>query len=165
MRNSAVVVEVSLSACSADKESVGVNVPPDKMLNMLGFEYKRQQQYVSSLSGGERRRLHLASILAMKPNLLILDEPTNDLDLSTIEVRPCAKDCVFFGEKTSAAMLLQISIQHVGTAAESRGASPGLLRLRNCCITRQVRCLSPFRINSTTKYPGSLHGRPEHAQN
>ncbi len=38
-------------------------------------------QYVSSLSGGERRRLHLASVLIERPNLLILDEPTNDLDL------------------------------------------------------------------------------------
>jgi ATP-binding cassette subfamily F protein uup len=58
------------------------------MLNMLGFPYSRHRQLVSSLSGGERRRLHLACVLAQKPNFLILDEPTNDLDLSTIEVRP-----------------------------------------------------------------------------
>eukprot|EP00798_Chlamydomonas_sp_ICE-L_P006245 gene6245-2869_t len=43
-------------------------------------------QFVSSLSGGERRRLHLASVLIERPNLLILDEPTNDLDLQTVEV-------------------------------------------------------------------------------
>jgi ATP-binding cassette subfamily F protein uup len=41
---------------------------------------------VESLSGGERRRLHLAAVLASAPNVLILDEPTNDLDLTTIEV-------------------------------------------------------------------------------
>jgi ATP-binding cassette subfamily F protein uup len=41
---------------------------------------------VESLSGGERRRLHLAAVLASTPNVLILDEPTNDLDLSTVEV-------------------------------------------------------------------------------
>lgn len=41
---------------------------------------------VNSLSGGERRRLQLATVLVKKPNLLILDEPTNDLDLQTVEV-------------------------------------------------------------------------------
>ena len=41
---------------------------------------------VNSLSGGERRRLQLAAVLVEKPNLLILDEPTNDLDLQTVEV-------------------------------------------------------------------------------
>lgn len=41
---------------------------------------------VKSLSGGERRRLQLAAVLVEKPNLLILDEPTNDLDLQTVEV-------------------------------------------------------------------------------
>lgn len=41
---------------------------------------------VESLSGGERRRLHLAAVLASAPNVLIMDEPTNDLDLNTIEV-------------------------------------------------------------------------------
>jgi ABC transport system ATP-binding/permease protein len=56
------------------------------MLNLLGFPYAQHRQRVSSLSGGERRRLHLASVLTTKPNFLILDEPTNDLDLSTIEV-------------------------------------------------------------------------------
>lgn len=38
------------------------------------------------MSGGERRRLQLAAVLVRKPNLLILDEPTNDLDLQTVEV-------------------------------------------------------------------------------
>ena len=61
---------------------------PGVMLNKLGFGYERQQQYVATLSGGEMRRLHLASVLACKPNFLILDEPTNDLDLTTIEARP-----------------------------------------------------------------------------
>lgn len=41
---------------------------------------------VTSLSGGERRRLQLAAVLVEKPNLLIMDEPTNDLDLQTVEV-------------------------------------------------------------------------------
>lgn len=45
-----------------------------------------QYQLVSSLSGGERRRLHLLRILMTAPNVLILDEPTNDLDLQTLNV-------------------------------------------------------------------------------
>ncbi|GIL85565.1 hypothetical protein Vretifemale_14058 [Volvox reticuliferus] len=59
---------------------------PEVLLEKLGFPRPRQFQKVASLSGGERRRLHLASVLVERPNVLILDEPTNDLDLSTVEV-------------------------------------------------------------------------------
>ncbi|KAG1674033.1 hypothetical protein FOA52_000339 [Chlamydomonas sp. UWO 241] len=59
---------------------------PEVLLEKVGFPRARQYQYVSSLSGGERRRLHLASVLVERPNVLILDEPTNDLDLQTVEV-------------------------------------------------------------------------------
>ena len=68
-------------------EVTGLDFRPDHMLNELGFPFEKQQQRVASLSGGEMRRLHLAAVLARKPNFLILDEPTNDLDLATIEVR------------------------------------------------------------------------------
>ena len=43
-----------------------------------------QQNFVSKLSGGEKRRLHLLTVLLRNPNFLILDEPTNDLDLLTL---------------------------------------------------------------------------------
>lgn len=50
------------------------------------FSPADQQKFVYKLSGGERRRLYLASVLMRKPNFLILDEPTNDLDIVTLEI-------------------------------------------------------------------------------
>jgi len=50
------------------------------------FPPERQQDYIYKLSGGERRRLHLCVVLMQNPNFLILDEPTNDLDISTLQV-------------------------------------------------------------------------------
>ncbi len=53
---------------------------------MEKFGFNAQQQFtpLSKLSGGEKRRLHLLSVLFLNPNFLILDEPTNDLDLQTL---------------------------------------------------------------------------------
>ncbi|MFZ1611247.1 MAG: ABC-F family ATP-binding cassette domain-containing protein, partial [Chitinophagales bacterium] len=55
---------------------------------LLRFQFKAETQYsfVSKLSGGERRRLHLMTILIKNPNFLILDEPTNDLDIVTLNI-------------------------------------------------------------------------------
>lgn len=50
------------------------------------FTPKRQQDYIAKLSGGERRRLYLATVLMRSPNFLILDEPTNDLDIPTLAI-------------------------------------------------------------------------------
>ena len=50
------------------------------------FDKKQQQVYVSKLSGGERRRLYLLTVIMQNPNFLILDEPTNDLDILTLNV-------------------------------------------------------------------------------
>lgn len=55
-------------------------------LNMFLFSAKEQQKYISTLSGGELRRLNLAIVLMKQPNFLILDEPTNDLDIITIGI-------------------------------------------------------------------------------
>ncbi len=55
-------------------------------LNHFLFSPQDQQKYIAKLSGGERRRLYLAMVLMTKPNFLILDEPTNDLDISTLEI-------------------------------------------------------------------------------
>lgn len=50
------------------------------------FPPKRQQDYIYKLSGGERRRLQLCITLMQNPNFLILDEPTNDLDIPTLQI-------------------------------------------------------------------------------
>mgnify|MGYP002865534789 CR=1 FL=1 len=50
------------------------------------FTPMQQQNYIYKLSGGERRRLYLCTVLMQNPNFLILDEPTNDLDITTLNV-------------------------------------------------------------------------------
>ena len=62
----------------------GSKLSASALLTMFAFPPKKQQVYVSALSGGERRRLYLLTILVKNPNFLILDEPTNDLDLVTL---------------------------------------------------------------------------------
>lgn len=57
-----------------------------QFLNHFLFLPARQQDYIRKLSGGERRRLQLCVVLMTNPNFLILDEPTNDLDISTLQV-------------------------------------------------------------------------------
>lgn len=55
-------------------------------LSQFLFTPQTQQKYISKLSGGEKRRLYLATVLMRNPNFLILDEPTNDLDIMTLAV-------------------------------------------------------------------------------
>ena len=57
-----------------------------QFLNRFLFTVEDQQKYISRLSGGERRRLYLATVLMRNPNFLILDEPTNDLDIITLSI-------------------------------------------------------------------------------
>ncbi len=64
----------------------GMKMTAATLLERFLFSRKQQQVYVSQLSGGERRRLYLLTILMENPNFLILDEPTNDLDIMTLNV-------------------------------------------------------------------------------
>ena len=57
----------------------------DQLLAHFMFPYKMQHQPIALLSGGEKRRLYLLTVLVTNPNFLILDEPTNDLDLLTLQ--------------------------------------------------------------------------------
>ena len=57
-----------------------------QFLQLFLFSPADQQKFIHKLSGGEKRRLYLATVLIKKPNFLILDEPTNDLDIITLEI-------------------------------------------------------------------------------
>lgn len=61
-------------------------VSASKFLSYFLFTPETQQKYIYKLSGGERRRLYLATVLMRSPNFLVLDEPTNDLDIMTLAV-------------------------------------------------------------------------------
>ncbi len=62
------------------------SVSVSQFLSYFNFSYNQQYSYYSSLSGGEKRRLFLLTVLMRNPNFLILDEPTNDLDISTLQI-------------------------------------------------------------------------------
>ena len=62
----------------------GSKVSASQFMEKFGFSAEQQYTPLSKLSGGEKRRLHLLSVLFLNPNFLILDEPTNDLDLQTL---------------------------------------------------------------------------------
>lgn len=64
----------------------GVRYSPMQFLQRFLFSPADQQKYIHTLSGGERCRLHLAAVLMRSPNFLILDEPTNDLDIVTLGI-------------------------------------------------------------------------------
>ncbi|GEP89463.1 ATP-binding cassette, subfamily F, uup [Chitinophaga terrae (ex Kim and Jung 2007)] len=64
----------------------GTKVSAAQFLELFLFPAEKQYTFISKLSGGEKRRLHLLSILFRNPNFLVLDEPTNDLDLPTLSI-------------------------------------------------------------------------------
>ncbi len=64
----------------------GRMISASQLLERFMFEGKKQYDFVDKLSGGERKRLYLCTVLIQNPNFLILDEPTNDLDIVTLNV-------------------------------------------------------------------------------
>ena len=78
-------VGVSGSGGGAPSADVGVNTARN-LLTKFAFPASRWNDEVAKLSGGERRRLQLLACLASRPNVLVLDEPTNDLDIATLAV-------------------------------------------------------------------------------
>ncbi|TAF65417.1 MAG: ABC transporter ATP-binding protein [Cytophagales bacterium] len=86
LKNDQRVIEVIQNIADQLPDSTGRSLSATQWLDRFLFPPKRQYAYVSTLSGGERRRLYLLTILVQNPNFLILDEPTNDLDLITLQV-------------------------------------------------------------------------------
>ena len=80
------VIEVVREIAEFIPLAKGLKLTARALLERFMFGSKQQQVYVSQLSGGERRRLYLLTILMKNPNFLILDEPTNDLDIMTLNV-------------------------------------------------------------------------------
>lgn len=64
----------------------GNQISAQQLLERFMFDRKKQYDFVDKLSGGERKRLYLCTVLIQNPNFLILDEPTNDLDIVTLNV-------------------------------------------------------------------------------
>ncbi len=64
----------------------GRRITASQLLQQFMFTPEQQYNYVEKLSGGERRKLYLCTVLMRNPNFLILDEPTNDLDIQTLQV-------------------------------------------------------------------------------
>lgn len=80
------VIEVVTDIAEFIDIGKGQKLSATALLKRFLFDSKQQYNYVSTLSGGEKRRLYLLTILIQKPNFLVLDEPTNDLDIETLNV-------------------------------------------------------------------------------
>ncbi len=80
------VIDVVKTVAEVVKLGHGDTISAAAFLNYFMFPYPVHHQPVYKLSGGERRRLYLVTVLMQSPNFLILDEPTNDLDILTLNV-------------------------------------------------------------------------------
>ena len=80
------VIDVAREVAEVVTLGDGKTLSVSQFLNMFLFAPSVQNAYVHKLSGGEKRRLYLLTILMRNPNFLILDEPTNDLDIETLNV-------------------------------------------------------------------------------
>ena len=80
------VIDIIRDIAENIKTPEGNIVSASQYLSKFLFPPEVQQKLIKNLSGGEKRRLNLAIVLMKKPNFLILDEPTNDLDISTLSI-------------------------------------------------------------------------------
>lgn len=84
LKNNKRVIEILKDIADVITLANGSVVSASQLLNLFLFPPSMQNQFVEKLSGGEKRRLYLLTVLMKNPNFLILDEPTNDLDILTL---------------------------------------------------------------------------------
>ncbi|CCG98257.1 ABC transporter related protein [Fibrella aestuarina BUZ 2] len=80
------VIDVVQDVAEVMKLADGQTITASQLLHHFLFDRQKQYDFVAKLSGGEKRRLQLLLVLVQNPNFLILDEPTNDLDITTLNV-------------------------------------------------------------------------------
>ena len=80
------VIEIVKDIAEEIELDNGKTMSAHQFLSYFGFDDTTQYNYFGNLSGGERRRLYLLQVLMANPNFLILDEPTNDLDIYTLQI-------------------------------------------------------------------------------
>ncbi|MAS52051.1 MAG: ABC transporter [Flavobacteriales bacterium] len=83
-RNDMKVIDIVKDIAEVVQTKDGSKITASQMLTHFQFDPKKQHTHVELLSGGEKKRLYLVTVLMENPNFLILDEPTNDLDLETL---------------------------------------------------------------------------------
>ncbi len=83
-RNDMRVIDIVKDIAEVVQTKEGSKITASQMLTHFQFDPKKQHTQVELLSGGEKKRLYLVTVLMENPNFLILDEPTNDLDLETL---------------------------------------------------------------------------------
>ncbi|USN57627.1 MAG: ABC-F family ATP-binding cassette domain-containing protein [Candidatus Peribacteria bacterium] len=80
------VIDIVKDVAPYIRQADGSKVSATKLLEQFMFTPKQQHSFAKHLSGGEKRRLTLLLVLLQNPNFLILDEPTNDLDIDSVQV-------------------------------------------------------------------------------
>ena len=84
MKGNKRIIDIVKEYAEVIRTETGNYIGASQFLNHFGFKYEQQYTYFEDLSGGEKRKLHLLITLMRNPNFLILDEPTNDFDIDTL---------------------------------------------------------------------------------
>ena len=133
------------------------SIEDNQLMRQFWFDGDTQYAPISTLSGGERRRLQLLLTLIEQPNVLLLDEPTNDLDLDTLRaledyldewpgiVVVASHDRIFL-DRT---VIDVLALDGVGGAAVVRGGVAGWLKQRNSAPTEQMTGAQRGKLIST----------------